>query len=319
MCKVLIIPNVAKLDQTEVKALIKAVAGVMTERDQDGFGYAYQGAKGLYSERFLDVDRVKPMLPDAPLHSFLEACSDSSGVASKPIGGLLVHSRTSTNVTTLAATHPFTHDNVAMIHNGVCANVGEVVEYPSGNDSEMLFKHYLAGGMDRVAKSVSGYYAVGMLDGKKRQTIVIKDSTANLYSVYVAALGSLVFATTEAILDKVCKHFKEQSRTMRVKDNVHLVFSVSGALISQSSFTPIKRSFGELDARSLGYVPNDYGISEDDGPSISVPANRLESLDIYDRQGRLVPYEVYKTLSVDEQESCEVFDGARSVGGNSYV
>jgi predicted glutamine amidotransferase len=319
MCKVLIIPSVKKLNEDQIKGLVKAVAGVMTQRDSDGFGYAYVGKEGLYAERFLDVERIKPMLPEAPNANFLEPESDCVGTISKPVGGLIVHSRTSTNVTTLQATHPFVKDGKALIHNGVCTNVGDPVEYPSGNDSEMLFQHYLLGGMSRVAASVAGYYAVGLLDADKRQTVVFKDSTAHLHSVYVKTLGSLVFATTPEILDKVCKYFKEQCRVMRVKDNVHLTFDANGKLIEQSDFVPMKRTFGELDSKSLGYTPTEYGASVDDGPTVEIPAHRMENVQIYDAFGRELTYEQYQALSPSERLMCEVFDGARTYGADAYA
>lgn len=313
MCKLLIIPRIDKLTQDETAKLVQHVRKKMTERDADGFGYAYLGQKGLYSERFLDTERVRAMLPEMPLASFIEARSDCYGTPSKPIGGLLVHSRTSTNLVSLNATHPFIEAGQAFIHNGVVSNVGEAVSYPSGNDSEMLFQHYLKGGIQRVSESVSGYYACGILDANRKQTVVIKDSTANLYCIYVKKLESFAFGTTAEILGKVANFFKERCRVMKVKNNVCVTFNASGRCISETSFKPIERSFGELDYKSLGTSYLEYKPKE-----VKREDYELEVSEIYDSWGRPISYPEYTAMSLAEQEECRIYDGHRArMGGES--
>jgi predicted glutamine amidotransferase len=307
MCKILVIPRIDSLAEKQVRDLVRHVSKLMTERDADGFGYAYLGDSGIYAERFLDTSRINPMLPSSPRVSFLEPQSECHGVPSKPVGGLIVHARTSTNKVSLGATHPFIQDGRALIHNGVVSNLGESVDYPSGNDSEMLFQHYLKGGIDRVSASVAGYYAVGILDERTKQTVVFKDATARLYGIYVKAIKSYAFATTPEILSKVAGFFKEKCRVLKFRDNTHLVFNASGRLVSESTFTPIERSFGALDYQSLGYSS---GVTVDEpGVDDTIPDYRLEHCDIEDAFGRPVSFEEFSKMSASEQDECRIRDG----------
>lgn len=325
MCKLLIVTNISKLTDKQLSTLIDKAAKPISKYERDGFGFAYTTEDGVYAERWVDPDEFAARkLKAGPYDHVLAqpAEFDSVGNAeSKHVGGLLVHGRTSTNDVALMNTHPFINDKHVLIHNGVVQNVGEHVERVSTNDTEFILTHYTNGGMARVAESVSGYYACGMLDIATGNTIVFRDSTASLFVAWIAKFETYMFATTKEILIAAAAAIGVKRVSIRdAQLNFHVVFDKTGKLIDSSTFEPLKRSFGSLDDKSLGRsAAGDAMTAQSPHWFQDVPSWRYDERDERDayeyisREGLRLDADQYEVLTADEQDACEVRYGGRKL------
>lgn len=341
MCKLFMLSNTSKLNKKQLKPFIKRMSVLMTQTERDGFGYAAFGSDGVFGERYLNVDNIdlrgmNGKLAVGPNDADITQCPDihnSFGAPRPTFGGLVLHSRTSTNTVSLRNTHPFIDDNYAMSHNGIVDDVGEEdIEdlLETDCDSEIILVNYSMGGIERVSKTVAGYYALGMIDLKTGGLIVVHDATSSLYAGWIDKLDSYAFGTTRELVEAAMKFFKASPAAIDpVRDNIELVFDNGGTLVEVNSFLPKQRSFGSLDEKSIGrsashmkslnddvseYWRRDWTAKDsssstrDYGETTSDVPNHREVL-YYDERGRYISEEEFNQLTVDEQMACEVVDG----------
>jgi Glutamine amidotransferase domain len=136
---------------------------------------------------------------------------------------IIVHARNQTvGFKSIANTHPFVELNnkdfpqTALIHNGTIRNHESLTKKYSTCDSEVLLHEYLKNmiyynpyGIDQLAKDVVGEYTTGVLssihydDGTCIPILDIFKSHKDLFVGYVRELETLVFATTQFVLEHV--------------------------------------------------------------------------------------------------------------------
>lgn len=325
MCKIFIATNTSLLTDAQMLKLIKATSGELTKGNDDGFGYSVATKDGFYGERFTDIENmhfaqfgeVNPNLGPVDEYVFSEAASNSFGVKAPHSGGLTLHARTSTNQLGLINTHPFVGERYSLIHNGIIENKGPEVTCQSGNDSEILLRLFEQGGIELLSQSAEGYYALGILDAHTGNTIVVRDSRASLYACWVAKLESYFFATTKEALKVALKSLKLKSEIKECKTNSMLTFNREGTLTEITSFTPRERSFGSLDAKSLGTQHAEYVGSreywyagDDDAPSYREEHNAYSYAD---KNGNTISESDFEELSYAEQSMCSVYQYGRKV------
>jgi len=262
MCKNLFAVGIKPEKQKEMHALMLAAAPIMTDRDNDGFGYAAITENGLYGERWLHPsDAFTYRQPwtekDAEIqkmfHGTLEGDAKYSMFREKPEApkaptmALIMHARYATCEKGIKNTHPFYRDGVALIHNGVISNVAELKQITSTCDSECILNSYVDHNVannpdkiDLVGKDLRGGYACGVLTKDKDGTPILDifRSTPYLYSCYIKELDALVFCTTMYIVQQICEKLKwTHGSFFKVKDDVMLrVNAKTGELISQHNF-----------------------------------------------------------------------------------
>lgn len=320
MCKIITLTNTKKIKN--IDKVINYIAKQLAQLERDGFGYCIQGKQGTFGERTLFPSAFKTSF-HRPIFksSFVSDSYSRFGTKDIPIGAGLFHGRTSTNHKTIVNTHPINKHDWHLIHNGVVTNIGESYETITTNDTEHLV-HYLANqGIRAIEENLTGYYAVTALspDGRLH---VIKDSTANLYSAKIETINSIVFATTQALIEDLCKHFKWKCSTISpVKDNVYLIFE-GNQLIHQENIIPKGRTFEESRFASLS-----LGRDLEDMPTVipfrEVPPESTRtyseesflnevnqyldgSYTIKDFRGNDLPIEEFRLLTDDDKLDCTV-------------
>ena len=104
------------------------------------------------------------------------------------------------------------------------SNHGPKYEMITTNDTEHLVQYMSTTGISDIEKYITGYYAVSALtpDGT---LVVFKDSIASLYCAYVETIESYMFATTESLIQNVCKDLKWKHSTIeQVNDDIYIEF-----------------------------------------------------------------------------------------------
>lgn len=205
MCLVVAFSNSKKLD---IRKSANVIGPMLLEQEQDGFGYAVQGKKGQFGEKYVGENfrsRLKSMhlvvqLPLAKKEHQL------FGDVAAPDGPAIFHGRTSTNHKGLLNCHPMQREGWSLIHNGVVTDHGPKYEKLTTNDSEDVLRHLILG-MPSVAKNLSGYYAFAAIDpdGKLH---VAKDDTARLFTAWSGVIESYIFGTTYELIADISKQLK---------------------------------------------------------------------------------------------------------------
>lgn len=269
MCKLFMLTNTVKMKRLDLLRMLSKASKVLTPSDDDGFGWAAFGNEGTFGERYEGADSVTfPLIkanrmPESFRHLFTVNDCETFGKVSKLKGGLLVHSRMSTNTVDLKNSHPHWNAEFTLIHNGVVTNEGEKYEMKSSCDTEHLLHYLTKGGVDSITKNVSGYYAFGALNNRTGELTIVKDSTARLFGCYVYALDSLCYATDETHLSKILLHMKyEHSQILPVRDNSSMLFSVDGKLISDSIIEPMAKS-NVITTSSKAWASSGYDSKND--------------------------------------------------------
>lgn len=254
MCKIIALTNLSKVKS--IKKLTETACSLVGETERDGFGYAIQGAKGVFGERTLRPSAFSPSFA-RPLLTvpFAEPGYNRFGSKSKPAGAGLFHGRTSTNNVSIVNTHPIVKNRWTLIHNGVVTNHGPKYTMETTNDTEHLVHYLSTTGIKGIEEHLTGYYAFGAIapDGRLH---VAKDSTAQLYVAEIPAIDSMVFATRESHITELCEAMNwTHSVTGKVDDDTYLVFEPDGTLITHESIKPRGRTATEdaFSSRSLGY------------------------------------------------------------------
>ena len=306
MCKLFILTKTDKLTETQLSNLINAIHNPLTETENQGFGWALWGEKGLFGEKFVNPDDF--FLSRADFGPIAEVVTsklemNSFGVASKPVGALLVHGRTSTNEVSLANTHPLINNDWALVHNGVVYNTGKEIKRKTTNDTEFILEHYTQGGIEQVVESIEGYYACGMINTKTGNLAVFRDATARLYVSWIKELEAYAFATTEEILITALESLDLMDSPIRhANTNFHLVFKPNGETVLWDSFEPKLRSFGALDKKSLGSSVKDFSNFDMDIPKYrdDYPSEWRNV-----RTGEVIEDDEFELMHIDEQMGYE--------------
>jgi len=245
MCKIFAMSNTSKLTRKNFINLLRIVHPIITHSEVDGFGWAVLGESGIYGEKYInptefDFRIFNNVKENKILKELIKEEASSFGQASKPIGPLLIHGRTSTNDKTLTNTHPFIKNNWTLIHNGVVDNLGETYIMDSTCDSEHLIHYLSSGGIESIEKYVSGYYAVAAID-PNGNLHVFKDDIASLYVAYIKTIDSFIFSTTKDMISITCKKMKwEYTEINPMKGNFYMVINKENELLYSRKIKPLK-------------------------------------------------------------------------------
>jgi hypothetical protein len=239
MCKVMIMTNFPNAKGLE--SMIECTHAHITAHDNDGFGWAALGTKGVFGERSIEPTyryRLGKLAHSVDLPIIKEGLYESFGAKSKIVGPLMFHGRTSTNTVNLLNTHPINVNGWSLIHNGVVTNNGPKYNMMTTNDTEHLVHYMSNDGIKAIEKYISGYYAFGAIDPNGLLHIV-KDDIAPLYVAKVIGFDSYVFSTTIDLIEETFEQVKVKVGPIDImKDNQHLIFN-GNELVSASSIKPM--------------------------------------------------------------------------------
>lgn len=249
MCKVMIIAGIKPEHLNKVQKLVAAAAKTMSIIEDDGVGYAAITKDGaIYGEKWLNKDDAFQMHAQPPIDPVVawmkgligdmgewsktevaETIYQSFGIrnqrAVNETVALILHARKATSGSkSIENVHPFAlidnedHPDTAIIHNGSIANHLKLTKTMSTCDSEVILHQYLENmmyhnpwGIERVAKTLKGEYAVGALSsttndaGYQQPILDIFKSGKELHAGYVVELETLVFCTSEYSLETACR------------------------------------------------------------------------------------------------------------------
>ena len=299
MCKLIIIPNATKL--LNIEEFSSQCAEILSDQ-RDGYGYAVQGANGVFGAKTLSPEAYAY---NAECPPYIEPLSTPFGVPGQVTGSAMFHGRVSTNTVSIVNTHPIIRDDHYLVHNGVVTNQGDKYAKLTSNDSEDILYHLVSGGIDKVAANLTGYYAVGVFspDGRLH---VFKDATAPLLYAYSETLDTPIFASNQAILDALGELLSETFKGVSVKSDTYLVFE-GKTLVSHSTFK--SRGFEYSEAawaeKSLG-----YSIEKTDLEHVTEAyLSEIEFLD-YSYEityfNKFITVEDFTRLPIEEQLTCDI-------------
>jgi predicted glutamine amidotransferase len=218
---------------------------VCATNDRDGFGYAVVNHMGMLGgERTTDPfpfkafeDRKQTVTNALPI---VKGASDTFGTIDthKP-KAFIGHGRMSTNDINLANTHPFYNGDVALIHNGVVYDESDSVkDLKTTCDTEILLKLWESGGMDAIEDSVSGYYAMALLD-TNGLLHVVRDDRARLFIAWSETTQSFLIATTIDIIQSIAAKMQwVVDQPKEIVDNIHVIFD-GNTILSQTEINPL--------------------------------------------------------------------------------
>jgi predicted glutamine amidotransferase len=341
MCKLVIMGGIRPKYRDNAEKFVAAIAPIMSEKDTDGLGYASFDPDGnLNGERwhinkeafknrdkFNDIDKLiikefrNTLIKDEKYNSF--------GDIDKPISAIILHARMATSGKEFQNTHPFVDSGTALIHNGVIYNDTTLTKKHSTCDSEVILHEYLKEkvnkdikNFDKVAKTLSGYYALGILSKTKDGLPildVVKDKKASLYAVHVLELGAIVFATDPTHVYKACKSKKLNftiSSSFQIKDNVIIrMNALTGHVIETATFDDT------VDYTSEGYRSrwqSQYNKLEECSYIEGVltrQSNEESVVPSLPRTHEFSPLNVGSLSSINDWEYCEETKTYKKVGG----
>jgi glucosamine 6-phosphate synthetase-like amidotransferase/phosphosugar isomerase protein len=99
--------------------------------------------------------------------------------------------------------HPIFSNNWVMVHNGVCSSMDRIKDYKYHGevDSEILLSYVEKQGLEKGLANLQGYAAVALLNTKDPESIYLWRHNESLYLGYDRATETLVFGSTEDILE----------------------------------------------------------------------------------------------------------------------
>lgn len=268
MCKVFAMSNMKKVKITK-KFLNAVKAEVCRTGDKHGFGYAVLSDDGkLSGERTMRPLTFQPLQVNpnstrtGSLPIVLKTRNQFGELKFDNAKSFIGHGRYSTNDVTLENTHPFVNDKIAMIHNGVVSDDDGVIDeklLKTTNDTEIILRCWEKGGMPMVEKTVSGYYALAVLD-KDGLLHIVRDDRAMLYIAYSRTVDSFMFATTPEIIKTVAKKMQWHIEPIEeLLENIHVTLDRND-ILSQVDITPkagsawlsgkASAAFGDGDSRA---------------------------------------------------------------------
>lgn len=255
MCKIFAMTNMDKVTINE--KFLKTVQRAVCRTDNSGFGYATLTQHGqLWGERTINPSSFqmrinKPDTVTEKLPIISKQCDKFGSHTEKGNIAFIGHGRLSTNSVSLPNTHPFVGDGVALIHNGVVQDGGDKkVDCVTDNDTEILFRYWLRGGMPEVEANVTGYYALAILD-KHGKMHIVRDDRASLYISYCRTVHSYIIATKPDIITEVAKKMKwTVDQPEAITPNTYTVFKGNNIL-------------SHTDIKPRGFEASYYGAWED--------------------------------------------------------
>lgn len=248
------------MDKVEVNTkFLDAVKKAVTKHsDKDGFGYAILSQDGeIGGEKTTKIKEFTPlsMVPIDTQTSKLPIIAKmyerfGNMDFSKP-KSLIAHGRFSTNTVNLPNTHPFTNENVALIHNGVVKDDAtiKIGGLKTDCDTEILLRYWERGGIKDIEKNVAGYYAMAILD-KAGQLHIVRDNRAPLYIAYVRNVDSYMIATTKEIIESVARSMRwKAEEAEEVLENIHAIFE-GNEIVSYADISPKGGSAYEFNSKA---------------------------------------------------------------------
>jgi hypothetical protein len=226
--------------------------------------------------------------------------------------------------------------NNFLIHNGVVDNLGETYEKITDNDSEDMLYHYLDGGIEKVARSVAGYYACVVFK-ENGEVSLFRDAIAPMVWAWSDKFETAIYASTQSVLNELGKVLGEGLEGIPLLDNVHILFDDKGNEMEMTRFTPTdrmsanarknsKKSIGKvLEQPSLPIVlgpeikdedgeehydiRNDMHLVEIISPEyIAMLKTMNDDYTIINPDGRILGAKEFLDLKLGEKISCEVKD-----------
>lgn len=320
MCKIFSLSNASKLD---LKKASEIIGNELLSIEKDGFGYAAFGEKGVFGEKSIRSNfKTRFGLTRSLPKEAIEKSHETFGVFSKVIGPAIFHGRTSTNSLGLKNCHPIQRDGWNLIHNGVVTDAGEKYQKMTDNDSEDVLYRFLSGGIDSVAKNLSGYYAFNAIspDGK---LIVVRDRTAHLVTAWSDSHETHIFATTESLLLKIAKKLKMEVGPIDDFKQDHFATFSGNDYLSGKDFISLGYGLREskFASRSLGFELDSYPDSNYSLDSTVYEAEKFydtedlrdelncldETYDIFDRTGSKIEIHEFYKLDTFSQLSCTIY------------
>lgn len=214
MCKNLILVGIK--NTPKARALVRAMHGPMTERDDDGYGYAELSTRGaIHTARWVEPAHAwRVWGTSVPARGVRGHMHDSLGRPSKAVHAILAHARAATCGVSLANTHPHVRpeEGIALIHNGVIDTEGMDTSGSLGSDSRALLNAYISHGVHRdllkmteLAPRLEGWHACGVISAEG--WVDVWRSHAPLYGARIRGVGD-AYCTSSELLLKACERMK---------------------------------------------------------------------------------------------------------------
>lgn len=210
--------------------------------EKDGFGWVAQREDfKLFGERTNDIEAFKTCLDSTTSGAlnlpFVEQWQNKFGDFDTKTRAFMAHGRTSTNNKALMNVHPIIKNDWALIHNGVVSNHGPDYEMTTNNDTEHVLHHLQSGGLESVARNLTGYYAFGGFS-PNGDLHIARDRIAPLFCVHVPEIDSYIYGTTKELLKEICidMFWYVKSSTAKLLDDVYVKHAASGE-ITYAHFT----------------------------------------------------------------------------------
>lgn len=323
-------------NMSQVKITKKFLSAVKNEvcrtGDKHGFGYAVLKEDGsIGGERTMRPLDWQP-LQGAPSKSrtgslpiILQTRDEFGKTEFRDAKSFVGHGRYSTNEVSLENTHPFYNGELALIHNGVVRDPDNVIdqsELETSNDTEILLRCWEKGGMKKIESTVTGYYALAILD-KSGLLHIIRDDQAMLYIAYNRTVDSFMIATTAEIIKAVAKKMQWSiEMPEELLANIHVIFD-RNEVVSHEDINPrveVGRTMSKTELTALGRAgfSDLYGDS-DGGIYDASYAKMLEQDEPSYRSENSVPLAYATALETEEIDRQLMEDGApNSVYGPDY-
>lgn len=271
MCKILAFTNAKKLNLSKC---LNDFGNALLKTEQDGFGYAIQGSKGVFGEKTI-APKFRTRLGTKGVElPIVKKKYARFGTPSELTGPAIFHGRTSTNVINLVNTHPMQLEGWHLIHNGVVDDIGPNYEKYTENDSEDLLRRLIDGQADTnpmgvIERYLEGYYAFASIDPTGRLHIG-RDNYATLYIAWSQVYETFIIATTESLLLKVNKILEAKVGPIdEIDEEVYSIFTGNELTHCQDfnsrGYTYRQASYA---TSSLGHslpsgqaVPSTHGVS----------------------------------------------------------
>lgn len=261
MCKNLMIAGIKPdVSKKLLWDFLMAATPFMTTNDKDGLGYAAQGARGLWGERWLRPDDAWKYRKEWSDEDEAIKVNFNGTLVAEPrfnkfgladpgnTHAVLLHARMATCEKCLVNVHPFVRGKTALIHNGVIRNDQMLTKLTSSCDSECILNEYVESSVTadpdkikEVTRQLRGYYACGVLtedDAGGQYLDIFRSNTANLFAYHVKELDAVVFCTSSEIIRNAAKEMGfHLGNTFKFKDEEMIrIDSRTGKLVSQHKF-----------------------------------------------------------------------------------
>lgn len=307
MCKIMAITGITSDNEKFVRSLIHEAVRPLTKQDSDGFGWVGITALGhLAGERWLDASKAFTVSSGDP------STYNSFGDISQSFVTILLHARYATCEKTLANTHPFVKDGVALIHNGVITNAESFTRTLSTCDSEAILTQYTLNNVsvnpeeaNPALNPLRGYYACAVLgtdvEGAPYLDI-FRSSMASLSKATLDVNGLTIFCTTIGIIHDALwlTDYEDVPAVLATAMPVPAEFlfrfnAITGQLIESHPFvgpsyiTPSTSSYSRY-ADELDYEERLQQLEEHFSEVIEVLEQRVEALEQIIEANDLVAY-----------------------------